>query len=140
VVPSQLSNSLFRIHWFRVLALVFLLALIGVSTLTFKVSVLDLDLGWHLKTGDWILQHRAVPHTGLFTWTAADHRWAAYSWGYEVLLSLWYHAFGLVGMALYGTLLTLGVSFAIYWMARRLSGNFWTAFLVTALSCAAFLL
>jgi hypothetical protein len=137
---TQERTSLSRVHWLHVLALTCLLAAVGISTFTFKISVLDLDLGWHLKTGDWIIQHFAVPHNGLFTWTAADHPWAAYSWGYEVLLSRANAWFGLTGIALYGTLLTLGVTYSIYWMARRLSGNFWIALLITIFSCSAFLM
>ena len=98
---TQERTSLSRVHWLHVLALTCLLAAVGISTFTFKISVLDLDLGWHLKTGDWIIQHFAVPHNGLFTWTAADHPWAAYSWGYEVLLSRANAWFGLTGIALY---------------------------------------
>ena len=38
-----------------------------------------------------------------------------------------YAWFGLLGIGVYGTLLTLGVAYSIYWMLRRLSGRFWTA-------------
>src|ERR1035438_4521968 len=36
-----------------------------------KYCVLDLDIWWHLKVGDWILANRAVPHTGILSRTAA---------------------------------------------------------------------
>jgi len=136
---TQERTSLYRLRWLQLLTLACLLGAVGVNALNLKLSVLDLDMGWHLRTGDWIVQHAAVPHNGLFTWTAADRPWAAYSWGYEVMLSRAYAWFGLVGMGLYGTLLTVGVLYAIYWMARRLSGNFWIACLVAVLTCATFL-
>jgi len=129
-----------RFRYLELLTLVLLLATVGASAFKFKSSVLDLDLGWHLTTGDWILAHAAVPHTGLFTWTASDHPWAAYSWGYEILLSLAHARFGIVGIGVFGVLLTLAVAYAIYWMARRLSGNFWMACLIAVFACAAFLL
>src|ERR1700722_10533296 len=106
-----------RFRYLELLTLVLLLATVGASAFKFKSSVLDLDLGWHLTTGDWILAHAAVPHTGLFTWTASDHPWAAYSWGYEILLSLAHARFGIVGIGVFGVLLTLAVAYAIYWMA-----------------------
>ena len=79
------------------------------------------------------------PHTGILSRTAADHKWAAYSWGYEVLLSRFYAWFGLLGIGLYGTLLTLMVAFSVYWMARQLSGQFWLSCLLAVLCCYAFL-
>jgi len=132
-------RPLLRLRWLQLLVLAGLLTTVGVRAFDLKFSVLDLDIWWHLKTGDWIAQHHAVPHNGLFTWTAADRPWAAYSWGYEVLLSRAYAWFGLLGIGLYGTLLTLGVAWSIYWMVRRLSGRFWPACGLAIVTCSAFL-
>ncbi len=132
-----------RALWFRLLQLLTLTALLagaGFVSMQRKFSVLGSDIGWHLKTGDWIVEHRAFPHTGILSRTAATRPWAAYSWGYEVLLSRSYAWFGLVGVALYGTALTLLVVFSIFWMARRLSGKFWLASVLTVLCCYSFLL
>ena len=30
----------------------------------------ETDLWWHLKAGEWMLQHRAIPRTGLWSWIA----------------------------------------------------------------------
>ena len=132
-------RPLLRLRWLQSLTLAGLLVTVGVIAINLKFSVLDLDIWWHLKAGDWIVQHRAVPHTGLFSWTAADRPWVAYSWGYEVLMSRAYAWFGLVGVGVYGTLLTLGVAYFIYWMARRLSGRFWLACMLAVVTCSAFL-
>jgi hypothetical protein len=116
-----------------------LLTAVAARALWLKFCVLDLDIWWHLKVGDWIVEHRAVPHTGILSRTAADRPWIAYSWGYEVLLSRAYHWFGLIGMGVYGVLLTLGVAYSIFWMVRRLSGRFWWACALAAITCSAFL-
>jgi hypothetical protein len=50
-----------------------------------------------------------------------------------------YAWFGLVGVGVFGTLLTVAVFYAVYWMARRLSGKFWTACILATVSCSAFL-
>jgi hypothetical protein len=131
--------ALSRLRWLQLLTLAGLLIAVGVIAFNLKFSVLDLDIWWHLKVGDWMVQHVAVPHNGLFTWTAADRSWVAYSWGYEVLLSRAYAWFGLVGIGVYGTLLTLGVAYSIFWMSRRLSGQFWTACGLAIVACSAFL-
>ena len=124
----------------QVLALAIFLATVALLSLQRKLSVLGADIWWHLKVGEWIVQHHAFPHTGILSRTAADRPWIAYSWGYEVLLSRAYAWFGLPGVAFYGALLTVMVAFDVFWMARRLSGRFWPALLLAALCCYSFLL
>jgi len=128
-----------RIRLLGLCTLVALLTGVGVIAFQSKYCVLDADIGWHLRIGDWIIAHRAVPHTGVLSGTAADRPWTAYSWGYEVLLSRAYAWFGLVGVGLLGTLLTLAIVYAVYWMLRRLSCPITPACGLTGLVCWAFL-
>lgn len=130
---------LLRLRWLQLLALATLLTIAGAVSFQLKLSVLDLDVWWHLKTGDWILQHRAFPHHGILSRTALDRPWAAYSWGYEVLLSCFYAWFGLIGVAIYGSLLTVILAFSVFWMVRRLSGRFWAACALAVVCCYSFL-
>jgi hypothetical protein len=132
-------RSLLRFRPLQLAALVVFLTAIGGFAFYTKLCVIDNDIWWHLKVGDWILEHLAVPHTGILSRTAADRPWIAYSWGYEVLMSYAYRWFGIIGIGLYGTLLTLGVAYAMYWMLRRLSGQFWIALLLAAIACWSFL-
>lgn len=138
---SALSEvrALSRFRQVQLAALVLLLAGIGAIAFQIKLCVLDPDIWWHLKVGDWIIDHLAVPHTGILSRTAATRPWVAYSWGYEVLLSRAYAWFGLIGIGIYGTLLTLMVAYSVYWMLRRLSGNFWLACVGAGIVCSAFL-
>ncbi len=53
-----------RLRWLQLAALATLLVVVGAVSFQLKFSVLDLDVWWHLKTGDWIVQHAAFPHTG----------------------------------------------------------------------------
>ncbi len=137
-VRQELSGLLQR-RPLQMLVLAGLLTAVAARALLLKFSVLDLDVWWHLKVGDWIVEHHSFPHTGILSRTAADRPWAAYSWGYEVLLSRAYAWFGLVGVGVFGTLLTLAVAYAVYWMVRRLSGKFWIACILATVTCSAFL-
>jgi len=128
-----------RVRLLQLAALTLLLVTVGTLAFQYKFCVLDPDIWWHLKVGDWIVEHHAVPHTGILSRTAADRPWVAYSWGYEVLLSPAYAWFGIMGIGAYGTLLTLAVAYAIYWMLRHLSGRFWVALVGTGVVCSAFL-
>lgn len=116
-----------------------LLAILCAPTLLPKYSVVDNDIWLHLKVGDWIIQHSAVPHTGILSRTAADRPWIAYSWLYELLLSLFHSRFHLIGISVYGMLLVLAAAYCVFWMTRRLSGTFWKACVLAMTTCATFL-
>src|SRR5271155_4035223 len=92
-------RGLLRLRGLQLLALTTLLAFVVWRALQLKFSVLDLDIWWHIKVGEWIVAHQGFPHTGILSRTAADRPWIAYSWGYELLLSRAYAWFGLVGVA-----------------------------------------
>ena len=128
-----------RNPWIQLSTLIAFLSGIGINAFRHKYCVRDLDIWWHLKVGDWIIENLAVPHTGILSRTAEGRPWVAYSWGYEVLLSRSYAWFGLVGIGTFGTILTIGVAFFVYWMLRRLSGRFWMSCILAGIVCAAFL-
>ncbi len=136
---AQELRGLLQRRPLQLLVLAGLLTAVAARALFLKFCVLDLDIWWHLKVGDWIVEHHGVPNTGILSRTAADRPWVAYSWGYEVLLSRAYRWFGLVGIGIYGILLTLAVAYSIYWMALRLSGRFWWACALATITCSAFL-
>ena len=38
-------------------------------------TVSDMDLGWQLATGRWIVQHRQIPYSDVLSYTARGHEW-----------------------------------------------------------------
>jgi hypothetical protein len=116
-----------------------MLAVMAALCLEAKTPVRDADVWWHLSVGNWIVQHHAFPHVGIFSRTAATRPWLAYSWGFEVLLSRSYAWFGLIGLASFGVLLTLAVAIVLFWMSQRLCGSYWLAWLLSLVGCFAFL-
>ncbi len=94
-------------------------------------SANDFDLGWHLRTGEWILQHHAVPQTDPFSGTLAGKPWQAYSWLYEVILTKLFQHLGLVGIVAYTATMVMAISAALYSMIKRLQGDFSLAVLLT---------
>jgi Flp pilus assembly protein TadD len=38
-------------------------------------TVFDLDMGWHLATGRWVVQHHAVPSTDVLSYTSPGAEW-----------------------------------------------------------------
>jgi hypothetical protein len=49
-------------------------------------NVTDPDVWWHLKTGQYISEHKSVPHTDPFSYTRAGQPWVAHEWLSELLL------------------------------------------------------
>lgn len=121
----------------RLLLVSFFLTIIAAPTLLPRFSVVDNDIWWHLKVGDWIIEHSGFPHSGILSRTAAERPWAAYSWFYEVLLAVFHRWLHLAGISVYGFLLALGVACSIFWMTLRLSGSFWKSCVLSTATCAA---
>jgi hypothetical protein len=65
---------------------VFLAALfVGLFAMAAR-NVTDPDVWWHLKTGQYITEHRSVPHADPFSYTRAGQPWVAHEWLSELLL------------------------------------------------------
>ena len=98
-------------RWLPVLLLV-LVALLGIRLIT------DGDLWWHLKTGEYFVQHRAFPDRDPFVYTAGNDRWIIRAWLTEVVFYLVYRAAGLSGLTLFkAALFTLAVG--LLWRLGR---------------------
>lgn len=59
------------------------------------------DVWWHLKTGEWIFKHHRVPFTDLYSYTAAAHPWIDLSWGFQLLIYIFYRLLGINGIILF---------------------------------------
>lgn len=123
----------------QVVALGSLLAALTGLSMASMAPVLDADVWWHLKVGDWILQRQQFPTTGIFSGTAATRPWMAYSWIFEVVLSKSYAWYGLLGIGLHGIALTFAVAAVFFAALYYISGRFWTSWLLCGAGSCAFL-
>ena len=60
----------------------------------------DNSFFWHLRTGEYILDH-GIPHHDVFSYTAPGTKWVAQSWLAEVLYAALYRTFGGIGIRLF---------------------------------------
>ncbi|MCS7025192.1 MAG: hypothetical protein NZV14_10350 [Bryobacteraceae bacterium] len=60
----------------------------------------DADSGWHIRTGDWIRQHRTVPQVDIFSFVKPGHPWFAWEWLTDVIFSVVHQLAGLKGLVL----------------------------------------
>ncbi|HMV48817.1 MAG TPA: tetratricopeptide repeat protein [Blastocatellia bacterium] len=82
--------------------------------------LLDSDTGWHVRTGELILQNRAVPHQDPFSHTMPDASWFAWEWLTEALMAAlhgWRGLAGVVGGAIFVLLASFALLYAL--MIRR---------------------
>src|SRR3970040_255321 len=59
--------------------LVTAITLCAIFAMAARVSV-DTDTWWHLRTGQWIVEHHAVPQTDPFSYTRAGAEWKIPGW------------------------------------------------------------
>lgn len=84
----------------------------------------DSDAGWHIRTGEAILQTGALPHTDPYSFTRGGQPWFAWEWGADVAVGAIHRAAALTGVALfYAAVIGTGVWlwFRLHWV---LEGNF----------------
>lgn len=99
--------------------------------------IIDPDIWWHLRTGQWIVGHGAVPATDPFSSYGAGKPWIAYSWLFEVLVYGLYQVFGLAGIILYTVTLSLLIAVALHALIRNLVSHFPSEIALTAVGFCA---
>jgi hypothetical protein len=65
----------------------------------------DADVGWHIRTGDYILSHHTVPHVDLYSFSKPGAPWYAWEWLSDVLYSGLHRIAGLKGIVLLAAVL-----------------------------------
>ena len=69
----------------------------------------DGDLGWHIRTGEYILDHHRVPHQDLYSFSKPGAPWYAWEWLSDVIFGSLHRLAGLKGVVL-----TAGVAIALF--------------------------
>jgi hypothetical protein len=60
----------------------------------------DADVGWHIRTGEYILNHHAVPHQDLYSFSKPGAPWYAWEWLTDVIDAALFRLAGLKGVVL----------------------------------------
>lgn len=76
----------------------FFACLLLIGGLLLVRSISCMDIWWHLKTGETILELRRIPITDIFSFSVIGREWLNMSWGFEVLLYLLYSFTGTAGV------------------------------------------
>lgn len=97
----------------------------------------DADVGWHIRTGEFILKNHAVPHHDLYSFSKPGAPWFAWEWLSDVIDATLFHLAGLKGVVLgAGVLIALFATTLLRRIARR-SVNLFAALIVALLGVGA---
>jgi hypothetical protein len=119
-IPTKTSA---RLEAWAPLATCCLVLLLPALWLLVQGDVCDPDVWWHLRTGRWIVEHRALPTLDYFSDYGRGKPWVAYSWLVELLLYGLCQAFGIFGLRIFMAMMTVAILGALYAMLRRLQPN-----------------
>lgn len=86
---------------------------LGLFALTAR-NVTDPDVWWHLKTGQYIAEHRTVPQTDPFSYTRAGKPWVAHEWLTDLLLYAVDRTTGLGGLIIVFAAILCATFFLLY--------------------------
>jgi hypothetical protein len=80
----------------------------------------DNSFFWHLRTGEWILDHGRVPTHDVFSFTAPGTKWIAQSWLAEVAYGALDRTVGAFGIRVFVGLVGVAIAVLSYRLALRL--------------------
>jgi hypothetical protein len=98
-----------------VIGVILIPALLGSSATIFN----DGDVSWHIAAGQWILDHRAIPHTDPFSFTWGGRPWVPFEWLAEVALAAAYRLGGYGGIAALATAALMTLHAIVFFNAAR---------------------
>ncbi len=127
-----LSLGRSQIHAMKNLKLWFCAAVLLLAVFQFSENTVDPDLWGHVVFGQHMLQSHSIPKTDIYSWTANGQPWINHEWVAEIILALFYTAWGgsgilllkmAVGLAAFAVCLRLGAQ-SLSWPARFVAWGF----------------
>jgi hypothetical protein len=101
---SKLSSSR------RLLGFVFLLLILTASA----QPITDPDFWWHLRTGQYIVETRSIPHTDIFSTIRFGSEWVTHEWLSEVFMYSVFRALGYGGLIVIFSILITAAFWIVY--------------------------
>lgn len=149
-----MNEEIVKRNWLSLHNLVIWITFLAIFAMAAQPS-LDSDTWWHLRTGQWILENRALPGVDPFSYTRAGEAWPHPGWLVQIPMTWIYQRLGPGGLNLWVALMVTA-AFLLIWrtlsggvflrafvlvIAAAASGVYWAArpYLVTFLLTAAFL-
>jgi hypothetical protein len=98
------------------LVVVFLLLIFTVAAR----QIVDPDLWWHLKTGQYLVETRSIPHADMFSAFFSGKEWITHEWLSEILIYSLYRMIGFGGLIVtFALIITAGFAIAYRRCAKK---------------------
>jgi len=103
--------------------LFFLFIFFGFCALFAVKKIADPDFWWHLKTGEWIWQHKAIPYVDPFSYTFKGAEWINYEWLFHAIIYPIYRLGGFEGLIIFVIICALLTFFILFLACREVDGG-----------------
>ena len=103
--------------------LFFLIIFFGFCALLAAQKITDPDFWWHLKTGEWIWQHKAIPYVDPFSYTFKGSAWINYEWLFHALIYPLYQLSGFGGLIVFVIIIVLLIFLILFFACREVDGG-----------------
>ncbi len=114
--------------------LIFLIIFLTMVFIRPDVIFDDMSLGWHLLTGNYILDHLLIPHTDIISYTRAGQPWLPYEWLSGLIMAIVVRTTQLPGLLIFTAALIAATWALLYKQCNQAKNNFGVfAFLLTLL-------
>ena len=97
----------------------------------------DSDTGWHIRTGEWIIQNRRIPTTDFFSFTRNGQPWFAWEWLSDLVMGELHSHGGLPAIVFTCFVILCMTSLVVYRTAADESGQKLVSFFLTWLATGA---
>ncbi len=112
---------------------IFILALYLMLYLKPDMILADGSTGWHLVTGNYILQHFQIPRVDIMSYTFPGKPWVAYEWLSDLFMAILVKLGGLNLLLVAAALAIAFLFFLLYRTCRENGCNFILSFFITML-------
>ena len=96
----------------------------------------DGDTGFHIRTGEYILDTFSIPRFDLFSYITPTLPWTAHEWLAEVIMAVLYRGSGLTGVVVFYAFLIALVYYLLTRQLRSYNGNIFIATAIVVLVAA----
>jgi hypothetical protein len=87
-----------------------------------KSMLNDADTGYHIRAGEYILDHREIPKHDIFSYHSPPLPWTAHEWLSEVFMALLHRISGLTGVVIFFSFL-ISLTYALLFRYLRVYGR-----------------
>jgi tetratricopeptide (TPR) repeat protein len=86
-------------------------------------KIVSYDDWWHLKTGEWIWQHKAVPLVDPFSYTFKGAEWIDFEWLFQAVIYPIYQLGGFGGMIIFKIIIVALTFVVLLFTCREVDGG-----------------